>query len=123
MSEERREVKNDCVGLLRSHNIGLTPLKFLFANRRFADTNGFLCESADSCIDIVISNASDIRCLNAFLASAGSKLPAVRAKSAAVVLRCIQRADPGKLQGSRDMVKLLKVLAQFCQDRNGETRR
>ena len=89
--------------------------------RRLADTNGFLCESADSCIDIVISNASDMRCLNAFLA--GSKLPAVRAKSAAVVLRCIQRADPGKLQGNRDLVKLLKVLAQFCQDRNGETRR
>eukprot|EP00520_Triparma_pacifica_P017084 CAMPEP_0118642922 /NCGR_PEP_ID=MMETSP0785-20121206/6096_1 /TAXON_ID=91992 /ORGANISM="Bolidomonas pacifica, Strain CCMP 1866" /LENGTH=1505 /DNA_ID=CAMNT_0006534511 /DNA_START=76 /DNA_END=4589 /DNA_ORIENTATION=+ len=90
--------------------------------KRFADTNGFLCESADSCINIVISNASDIRCLNAFLASAGNKLPAVRAKSAAVVLRCIQRADPGKLKGSRDLVKLLGVLAQFCQDRNGETR-
>ena len=90
--------------------------------KRFADTNGFLCEVADGCIDTVISNASDNRCLSAFLSSAGNKAPSVRAKAAAVVLRCIQRTDPSKLATSRELEKLLATLAQFCQDRQGETR-
>ena len=69
--------------------------------KRFADTNGFLSEGAEACIDTVISNASDGRCLGAFLASASNKMPTVRSKAAAVVLRCIRKFSPSKLSTSR----------------------
>ena len=66
---------------------------------------------AEECIDKVISHASDGRCLGAFLASSSHKLPTVRAKAAAVVLRCVQKFNPSEAvaakaqQGRLDQTK------------------
>lgn len=85
--------------------------------KRFADTNGFLSEVAEECIGTVITNASDGRCLGAFLLSASNKQPLVRAKAAAVILRCVNKFSPEKLASSRELGKLIQSLALFCQDR------
>ncbi|GMH83835.1 hypothetical protein TrST_g9389 [Triparma strigata] len=90
--------------------------------KRFADTNGFLSEVAEECIGTVITNASDGRCLGAFLLSASNKQPLVRAKAAAVILRCVNKFSPEKLASSRELGKLIQSLALFCQDRQSDTR-
>ena len=89
--------------------------------KRFADTNGFLSEVADAAIISIIENGSPMRALTAFLNSAGNKLPNVRAKAAATVLKCVIKLEGG-LTNSRELEKLLGALPQFCQDKQSDTR-
>lgn len=90
--------------------------------KRFADINGFLNEVAEECISTIIEHASPARMLSAILSSATSKLPTVRAKAANVACRCVEVMPEGKLNRTRELEKLLSMLPQFCQDKNGETR-